>query len=156
MLSSKTKIEQNEPRRPLVFVVDDNAQNCELIVGFLDELDAELRTFDSGSEALDAAASVVPDLVVLDVMMPRLSGYQVCERMRADERTALVPVIMLTALNETTDVERGLEAGADDFLVKPVQRLELVMRVRVQLGVRSCGSRVDRAIAGLRSAFGAA
>ncbi|MEL6497587.1 MAG: response regulator [Planctomycetota bacterium] len=142
-----------EQATPLVFVVDDNPQNCELIVGFLDDLDVDLKIFTSGQDALEACEARVPDLVVLDVMMPRLSGYQVCERLRADERTARIPIILLTALNESADVERGLEAGADDFLVKPVQRMELVTRVHAQLAVRSCEARVQSVVAGLRSVF---
>lgn len=139
-----------------VFVVDDNAQNRELIVGFLDDLEIEITAFESGADALAACEAQAPDLVILDVMMPRLSGYQVCERLRASDATASVPVILLTALNESADVERGLEAGADDFLVKPVQRLELVTRVEAQLGVRRCGGRVERAVSRVREVFGSA
>ncbi len=151
---TRSENEHNRDRSPRVFVIDDNAQNRELIVGFLDDLDAELTAFASGAEALAACEAQAPDLLILDVMMPRLSGFQVCERVRASAATASVPVIMLTALNEAADVERGLEAGASDFLVKPVQRLELVTRVRAQLGVRQCGARVDRAVAQLRRVFG--
>ena len=100
-----------------IFVVDDNAQNRELILGFLDDLEQELVQFASGAEALEACAAKAPDLVLLDIMMPRMSGYQVCERLRAAPETSDVPVIMLTALNETADVERALEAGATDFLI---------------------------------------
>lgn len=139
-----------------VYVVDDNAQNRELIVGFLDDLGSELVPFASGAEALEACESRPPDIVILDIMMPRMSGYQVCERLRASAATASVPVIMLTALNESADVERALEAGADDFLIKPVQRQELVARVEAQLGVRRCSAHVERAVSRVRRAFGTA
>ena len=139
-----------------IYVVDDNAQNRELIIGFLDDLGSTIVPFASGADVLAACESEPPDLMVLDIMMPRLSGYQVCERLRASPATASVPVIMLTALNESTDVERALEAGADDFLIKPVQRQELVARVEAQLAVRRCAARVDDTISRVREVFGSA
>lgn len=141
-------------RSACVYVVDDNPQNRELIGDFLDDLGCDVRLIGSGAEAIDLVDEVVPDLVILDVMMPRLSGYQVCERLRADDRTRGVPVIMLTALNETADVERAIEAGADDFLIKPVQRQELVARVEAQLAVRACAARVESAVSRLRQVIG--
>ncbi len=139
---------------PRVFVVDDNPQNRELIGDFLDDTGCEVLQFASGQEALEAARQAPPDVIVLDIMMPRLSGYQVCERLRSEPATRSVSVLMLTALNETADVERALEAGADDFLIKPVQRQELVARVEAQVAVRGCAARVDRAVTGLRHTFG--
>jgi two-component system cell cycle response regulator len=138
-------------RRALVSLVDDNAQNLELLTEYLEDLGCELQGHTSGAAALEAAGQRPPDLVVLDVMMPRISGFQVCERLRSDQATAGVPILMVTALNEAADVERALEVGADDFLIKPIQRQELLSRVRCHLRVREVEARLRRAIESLRS-----
>ncbi len=113
-----------------VLLVDDNEQNLELLLAYLDELGCELRTAPDGVGALEAVASKRPDLILLDVMMPRMSGFQVCSRIKKDAATRDIPIIMVTALNEVGDVERAVECGADDFLTKPVNKLELLTRVR--------------------------
>jgi two-component system cell cycle response regulator len=118
-----------------VLVVDDNLQNLELIAAYLEELGCEVRTATDGLEALDAAAKKVPDLVLLDVMMPRMSGFQCCAKMKKDPKTAGVPIVMVTALTEVSDVERAVDSGADDFLTKPVNKVELLARVRSLLRV---------------------
>ncbi|VAX42479.1 hypothetical protein MNBD_PLANCTO03-2087, partial [hydrothermal vent metagenome] len=133
-----------------VLVVDDNEQNLELLQAYLDDLGCTIRTARDGVEAMAAIEAVVPDLVLLDVMMPRMSGFQVCERIKASPRTRDVPVIMVTALNEVGDVERAVEAGADDFLTKPVNRLELLTRVRSLLRVRTLKHQLDSTLDELR------
>lgn len=133
-----------------VLVVDDNEQNLELLQAYLDELGCDIRTARDGLEAMAEVESAAPDLVLLDVMMPRMSGFQVCERIKASPRTRDVPVIMVTALNEVGDVERAVEAGADDFLTKPVNRLELVTRVRSLLRVRRLKHQLDATLDELR------
>ena len=124
---------------PSVLLVDDNLQNLELIEAYLEDLaqdfGLELRRALNGEEALAAVAERRPELLVLDVMMPRMSGFQVCEALKGDDRTREIPVVVVTALNEVGDVERALEAGADDFLTKPVNRLELTTRVKSLLEV---------------------
>ena len=133
-----------------VLVVDDNEQNLELLQAYLDDLGCTIRTARDGVEAMAAIEAAVPDLVLLDVMMPRMSGFQVCERIKASPRTRDVPVIMVTALNEVGDVERAVEAGADDFLTKPVNRLELLTRVRSLLRVRTLKHQLDSTLDELR------
>ena len=133
-----------------VLVVDDNEQNLELLQAYLDDLGCTIRTARDGVEAMAAIEAAVPDLVLLDVMMPRMSGFQVCERIKASPRTRDVPVIMVTALNEVGDVERAVEAGADDFLTKPVNRLELLTRVRSLLRVRKLKHQLDSTLDELR------
>ena len=142
-------MEPNE--RSVILLVDDNAQNLELLVAYLDELDARVLSSTSGQQALELAASESPDLVLLDVMMPRMSGFQVCEALKASETTRDVPVVMVTALTETGDVERAIEAGADDYLVKPVNRLELLTRVRSMLRVRRLQAELAKARAEVRA-----
>ena len=133
-----------------VLVVDDNEQNLELLQAYLDELGCEIRTARDGTEAMSEVEASPPDLILLDVMMPRMSGFQVCERIKASPRTRDVPIIMVTALNEVGDVERAVEAGADDFLTKPVNRVELVTRVRSLLRVRRLRTQLDSTLDELR------
>jgi len=137
-------------RQAGVLLVDDNEQNLELLQAYLDELGCSIRTARDGIEAMAEVEAAVPDLVLLDVMMPRMSGFQVCERIKGSPRTRDVPVIMVTALNEVGDVERAVEAGADDFLTKPVNRLELLTRVRSLLRVRQLKSQLDSTLDELR------
>ena len=118
-----------------ILVVDDNEQNRELLVAYLEDLHCEIRTAGDGFEALDAVKAKKPDIVLLDVMMPRMSGYQACAKMRADKSNAAMPIVMVTALNEVGDMERAVDSGADDFLTKPVNKLELLTRVRSLLRV---------------------
>lgn len=125
-----------DPSTMTILVVDDNEPNVELLLAYLDELGCRLLTARDGAEALAVFDAESPDLVLLDIMMPRMSGFQVCEKIREKEKTARTPVIMITALNQVADVERSVEAGADDFLTKPVDRLELTVRVQAQLRVR--------------------
>ncbi len=133
-----------------ILVVDDNEHNLELIQAYLDELGGEVRVARDGSEALESIAASPPDIVLLDIMMPRMSGYQVCDRIKQNPSTRDIPVVMVTALNEVGDVERAVDAGADDFLTKPVNKLELLTRVRSLLKVRAMKRELDRAQAEVR------
>lgn len=119
-----------------ILIVDDNEQNTELLQAYLDALPCRIETATNGIDALEAVHKDQPDLILLDIMMPRMSGYEVCEKLKADRRTRDIPIVMVTALNEVGDVERGVEAGADEFLSKPFNRLELLTRVRSLLKMR--------------------
>jgi CheY-like chemotaxis protein len=107
-----------------------------------------------GRQTLDVALARQPDLVLLDIMMPKLSGYEVCEQLKQDARTRDIPVLMVTALKEMGDIEKAVAAGADDFLSKPVHRLELKTRVRSLLRVRHLKSERDRLLAYLAEVEG--
>ena len=113
-----------------VLVVDDIAANVRLLEAKLAAEYFEVMTASSGKEALALIEKQTPDIVLLDVMMPELDGFEVCKRIRANPRTRFLPVVMVTALSDQADRVRGLEAGADDFLTKPVNDLALFARVR--------------------------
>ena len=119
-----------------VLIVDDHPQNVELLEAYLESLPVERRAARNGEDALREVEAWRPDVVLLDVMMPRISGFEVCEKLKADPATRDIPVIMVTALNEVGDVERGREAGADDFLSKPFAKEDLLTRVKSLLRVR--------------------
>jgi len=139
-----------------VLVVDDNEQNLELLAAYLEDLGCRVETARDGLEAIQAVATHTPDLVLLDVMMPRMSGFQVCEKLKAAPATKDVPIVMVTALNEVGDVERSVEAGADDFLTKPVNKLELLTRVRSLLRVRQLKKKLDSTLDQVRRLGGQA
>jgi adenylate cyclase len=137
-----------------ILAVDDNKQNLALLERALTAAGYHILTATDGAGALAAIARESPDLVLLDVMMPGMSGYEVCGRIRADARTRLLPVVMLTALNDVADRIRGIEAGADDFLSKPFNREELLTRVRSLLRIKTLHDDLEQKNRLLRSLFG--
>jgi DNA-binding response OmpR family regulator len=121
---------------PLVLVADDDEDILGLVSFRLERSGYEVAAAKDGEEALRLARELSPALVVLDVMMPRLDGYEVARRLREDEATRGIPVILLTALAQEADVARGFESGADDYLRKPFSPQELAARVQAVLGRR--------------------
>ncbi len=114
-----------------VLVVEDNPQHLELIQVYLEDM-PEVRVISAlnGLEAMAKVQQELPDLVLLDIMMPKMSGFEVCQRIKGDPKTRDILVVMVTALNETGDVERAAECGTDDYLAKPVDRTALIDLVR--------------------------
>lgn len=129
-----------------VLIVDDNPQNVELLQAFLESLPVKLVTAADGVEALEKVAQYNPDLILLDIMMPRMSGFQVCKRVKSDPKTRDVQVLMVTALNELGDIEQATECGTDDFVSKPVNKFELLTRVKSLLRVRHLKGELERAL----------
>lgn len=129
-----------------VLIVDDNAQNVELLQAFLESLPVKIVTAFDGVEALAAVKEHNPDLLLLDVMMPRMSGFQVCRKLKNDPATRDIQVLMVTALSELGDVEQAAECGTDDFISKPVNKFELLTRVKSLLRVRHLKSELERAL----------
>ena len=120
-----------------ILVVDDVPLNVKLLADLLDAKGYTVITASSGPQALKLIESDAPDLVLLDVMMPGMSGYEVCEKIRSDPEHAMLPVVLVTALDPAAERARGLNAGADDFLSKPVGQAELLARVRSLLRIKS-------------------
>jgi len=138
---------KSQDQRSKILVADDNIQNCELLQAYLDDLSVDVVMAHDGQETLAKVAAESPDLILLDVMMPKLSGFEVCRRLKSDEATRDIPIVMVTALNEMADIERGVEAGTDDFLSKPISKLELLTRVKSLLRVRHLKSELERTLA---------
>jgi len=137
----------DQPITGRILIADDNQQNRELLEAYLVDEGHEILMAADGRETLDVAIHRQPDLILLDIMMPKLSGYEVCQRLRQDERTRDIPVLVITALKEMGDIEKAVAAGADDFLTKPVHRIELQTRVRSLVRVRHLKNERDRLLA---------
>lgn len=140
----------NEPHAPRdgaavparILVVDDALENRELLGAHLTHAGYDVLMAADGQEALAAVAAQTPDLILLDVMMPVLDGYEVCRRLKSNEQTAFIPIVILTALQDLDFRLRGIELGADDFLTKPFNHLELLTRVRSLLRVKGLHDQV--------------
>ena len=127
-----------------ILIADDNPTNVELLEAYLCEVDCEIATAVDGQDTLDKVAAFQPHLILLDIMMPKLSGFEVCKKLKAGPRTRKIMILMVTALNEPGDVERAVAAGCDDFLSKPVNKLELMKRVENMLKLRHFTDEVER------------
>lgn len=136
-----------EAAPPRVLIADDNPQGVELLEAYLSGCAYEIETAADGEETLRKVASWRPDLILLDIMMPKISGFEVCKRVRANPEAHDVAVLMITALDQLSDIERAVEAGTDDFLTKPINKTELLLRVRSALKSRLNKRDLDRALA---------
>ena len=146
---------ETEPGPSKLLIADDNVPNCELLDAVLSAEGHEVAFAHDGAETLAVATAAARagapfDLVLLDIMMPKLSGYEVCQRMKADDALKATPVLMVTALHETGDIEKAVDAGCDDFLSKPINGVELKTRVRSLLRVRHLTGERDRLLAYLQ------
>ncbi|MBL4699818.1 MAG: DUF2064 domain-containing protein [Phycisphaeraceae bacterium] len=142
--------EQLDLSASTILIVDDNAQNVELMQAYLEEIGCKTFAAYDGLGAMnwiEDPEHAMPDLILLDVMMPRMSGFEVCQKIKEDPNTRAIPVMMVTALNELGDIERGVESGTDDFVTKPVNKLELLTRVKSLLRVRHLKRELDRTMA---------
>jgi len=132
------------PQTHRILIADDNQANCELLEAYLAKMDCETEIAVDGQEAFDKAVSFKPDLILLDVMMPKLSGFEVCQKIKADPDLAGIMVLMVTALNELGDIERAVDAGTNDFLSKPVNRIEFLKRVENLLKLKGVTDENER------------
>jgi putative two-component system response regulator len=133
------------PNPPRVLVVDDLVENREILAGLLEPEGYQIETARDGQEALERALANPPDLILMDVSMPRLNGFDACRRLKADERTHLVPVVLVTGLVAREDRIEGIAAGCDDFLTKPVDAEQLVARTRSLLRAKSLVDELEHA-----------
>jgi len=130
-----------------VLIADDNAQGVELLEAYLSELGCQTKAAYDGDETLRVVKEWNPDLILLDIMMPRLSGFEVCKRLRGSPATKDIAVLMVTALDQPSDIDRAVDVGTDDFLTKPINKQELLLRVRSVLKGRLYKRELDRALA---------
>ncbi|MCS7015948.1 MAG: response regulator [Gemmatales bacterium] len=138
------------PTKVKILIAEDNPQGAELLEAYLADLDCETRLATDGLETLRLVEEWQPDLVLLDIMMPRVSGFEVCKRLRHNPQTQHIPIVMITALDQPSDIERAVEAGTDDFLTKPIHKKELLVRIRALLDSRHEKRPLDRALAYFR------
>lgn len=127
-----------------ILIADDNAENRDLLDAFLAAVDCDIEFAVDGKDTLDKVQSFQPDLILLDVMMPKLSGFEVCKKLKESPETSRIMVLMVTALNELGDIERAVNAGTDDFLSKPVNKFELLKRVQNMLKLKDVSDEVER------------
>jgi DNA-binding response OmpR family regulator len=128
-------------------IADDTPQSAELLDAYLSDSEYELRIASDGEQTLREVAAWQPDLILLDIMMPKISGFEVCKRLRANPATNDIAILMVTALDQPSDIERAVEAGTDDFLSKPINKSELLLRVRSLLRTRHYKRELERALA---------
>ncbi|GIW99995.1 MAG: two-component system response regulator [Pirellulaceae bacterium] len=132
-------------KRPYrILIADDNAANRELLEALLATIDCETEFAVDGQDTLEKVASFQPDLVLLDVMMPKLNGFEVCQQLKENPETSRIMVLMVTALNELGDIERAVKAGTDDFLSKPINKVELRKRVENMLKLKDTTDELER------------
>src|SRR5438552_12186726 len=127
-----------------ILIADDNQPNRELLEVYLADIECQVEHAADGQDTLAKVKSFHPDLILLDVMMPKLSGFEVCQKLKADAGTRKIMVLMVTALNEPGDIERAVQAGTDDFLSKPVNKAELLKRVENMLKLKDVTDELER------------
>lgn len=135
---------ESSAETPRILIADDTAANRELLEAYLATIECELEMAVDGEDTLSKVDTFKPDLILLDVMMPKLSGFEVCERIKNDAAHSKIMVLMVTALNELGDIERAVKAGTDDFLSKPVNKIELRKRVENMLRLKDTTDELER------------
>src|SRR5262249_15529641 len=136
---------------PLILVADDNAANRDILQTRLTRQGYEVLTATDGEEALAVAREHQPDLILLDVMMPKRDGFEVCRVLKADDALPFMPIILVTAKSETRDIVAGLESGGDEYLTKPVDQAALIARVKSILRIKALHDTVEEQAARLRT-----
>lgn len=127
-----------------ILIVEDNQENSDLLVFFLKPKGYDIRNVTDGLQALEAVTADKPDLILLDIMLPRMNGFEVCDTLKKDEHTKAIPILMITALKDLKDKVRALEVGADDFITKPFDNVELLARVKSLLRLKDFHDELER------------
>lgn len=133
--------------RPRILIAEDNLEGMELLEAYLTGTEYDVQTATDGEETLRRVKAWKPDLILLDVMMPKISGFEVCKRLRASPDTRDIVILMVTALDQHSDIDRAVEAGTNDFLTKPINKAELLLRVRAALASRAKSGPLDQTLA---------
>jgi DNA-binding response OmpR family regulator len=133
--------------KPRILIAEDNPQGLELLETYLSGTDYALETATDGEETLFKVKSFQPDLLLLDIMMPKISGFEVCKRLKSDPATRNIVVLMVTALDQPHDVDKAVEAGTNDFLTKPINKTELLLRITAALKSRQHKGQLDQDLA---------
>ena len=134
-------------RLPRILIADDDPQGAELLEAYLSGAEYDLQSAADGDETMRKVKDWQPDLILLDVMMPRISGFEVCKRIKTNPATSGIVVLMVTALDQPSDIDRAVEAGTNDFLTNPINTMELLVRVRAALKSRQHKAQLDQALA---------
>jgi DNA-binding response OmpR family regulator len=134
-------------RAPRVLIADDNVQGVELLEAYLAGTGYETQIAYDGEETLRKVHAWQPNVILLDIMMPKISGFEVCKRLRANPETANIVVLMVTALDQHSDIDRAVEAGTDDFLTKPINKAELLVRLKAALKSQQHKRPLDQTLA---------
>jgi len=132
------------PEKNKILIADDNQANCELLEAYLAEVDCRVEIAYDGQETLDKIATFQPDLILLDIMMPKFNGFEICKKIKEDAKARRIMILMVTALNESGDIDRAVAAGTDDFLSKPVNKAELLKRVENMLRLKDISDENER------------
>src|SRR5579863_8242884 len=135
------------PAPPRILIADDNPQGLELLEAYLSGTDYAVETAVDGDETLRKIQAFGPDLILLDIMMPKISGFEVCKRLKANPATQNIVVLMITALDQPHDIDKAVEAGTNDFLTKPINKAELLLRIHAALKSRQYKAQLDQALA---------
>jgi two-component system, OmpR family, alkaline phosphatase synthesis response regulator PhoP len=130
-----------------ILIAEDQPEGLELLEAYLDAADYEIETAADGEATLKKVQSFRPDLILLDVMMPRISGFEVCKRLKANPQTRDIVILMITALDQHHDIDRAVEVGTNDFLTKPINKTELLLRIKAALASRQHADPLEQALA---------
>jgi two-component system alkaline phosphatase synthesis response regulator PhoP len=137
----------SETRPARILIADDNPEGLELLEAYLDATDYDIETAPDGEATLCKVETFQPDLILLDVMMPKISGFEVCKRLKAEPQTRDIIILMITALDQHHDIDRAVEVGTNDFLTKPINKTELLLRIKAALASRQYKDPLDQALA---------
>src|SRR5437867_837086 len=133
--------------RAKILIAEDNPEGAELLEAYLDGSDYDIEVAVDGDDTLRKVKSFQPDLVLLDVMMPKISGFEVCKRIRANPETRDIIIHMITALDQHHDIDRAVEVGTNDFLTKPINKTELLLRIKAALASRQYKDPLEQTLA---------
>lgn len=133
--------------REKILIAEDNPEGAELLEAYLDGDDYDVEIATDGDDTLKKVQAFQPDLILLDIMMPKISGFEVCKRLKAKPETRGIVILMITALDQHHDIDRAVEAGTNDFLTKPINKSELLLRIKAALASRTHDDPLEQTLA---------